>query len=304
MKKIAVFLFNFLFLFSSFSATMDFKFQVLSSGNDIYACNAGIRHQIHSSRVCYDRETLRSCSTDTSCNDREECNCVCTGGETSSEDSTNNDNNGDFLKATYVNWSERSSTGLGERTRVSIKATDNFTSIFENGIRPRGFKTTFQKQLTSLQFDLGSERYGAEYYIDFCFRSSQVTMPTDLFFESVINRKATVTDISGDSEDTFGENNQPVFSEDPYHFLSDLNVRSLVFCRNKNNEAVIDELSDYFTFNTSQSLNFSVLSTAQDLKHCVIRYQFSEKNRHGLDSIRRWKLQNAQISTLTGIEKI
>ena len=48
---------------------------------------------------------------------------------------------------------------------------------------------------------------------------------------------------------------------------------------------------------------FANEATTLDLKKFVVRYNFREANKFGLDSIRRWKLQHAKICTYTSVNE-
>lgn len=301
MRKLFLAMAFFMLTASAHAVNLQFKFDIFSSGSDIYACNAGLKHKLHSDRVCFERETLKSCNPNV-CVDGEACNCVCTGGQ---DGSRAGEYRLDYLKASYAKWDE-STAGVGPQTRVNKPAGyNNYNSIFEQGVDLKDYTTAYRKQLTSLVFALGSERYGSEYFVDICFRATQIRYPGNVGLYNLIKRRVTVTDIgsNGSHHDDFNGNNRPIYSEDKYQWLADLEVSSRVLCKDKNNRVVLDRTSPYVSFATAQDRSFRSYGTHADLKKCVVRYKFREANRWGLDSIRRWKLQHARVCTYTSVNE-
>ena len=304
MKKLSLVLATLMLAFSAHAVNLEFKFDVFSSGNDIYACNAGLKHKLHNDRVCFNRETLRSCNPANSCPqvNAETCDCVCTGGM---DGSRAGEYRLDYMTAKYAAWSERTS-GVGPQTRINKPAGyRNFNQLFEAGTDIRNYSETYRKQLTSLVFALGSERYGAEYFLDVCFRATQIRYPGNVGLYNLIKRRVTVTDIgsNGRHNDDFNGNNTPIYAEDTYQWLADLEVKSRLVCKDKDNRVIVDRESNWVSFATAQERSFQNYGTRADLKKCVVRYSFREANIWGLDSIRRWKLQHAQVCTYTSVNE-
>jgi hypothetical protein len=86
---------------NAIAVSLEFKFDVNSSGPSIYPCNAGIKHASYSNRVCYDRVTNQSCNPAEDCLNTPECNCVCTGS-TSGQGETRLD----YLSVSSAEWTD------------------------------------------------------------------------------------------------------------------------------------------------------------------------------------------------------
>ena len=309
-----------MFLFittNAMAASIEFKFDINSSGPSIYPCDAGLMHEPHDERVCYDRVTSDSCNPN-NCIDEVDCNCVCTGAGS---------NNGqgeyrlDFLNASYADWTENGDTASNVKSK-NVAAKDNkFGRVFTG-------KEEWEKQLTKLSFNLGSERYGAEFYLDICYRGPQIEYhmagsinDTPNFF---LKSQATVTDINTNN----GLN---------YSSLADLQVKAVAICDqqgvgtyvyahdNSNNyddplahqiENSMANFGQYYKatnysgFNTGSNL-FLIKEYINKLntktpRFCKIRYSFKENKRNTgdlLSQIRKWKIQQAEVCTYTSINE-
>ncbi len=223
-----------------------FKFDINSSGPSIYACNAGLRHSSHETRVCYERgNPNKSCTPGNECSgvsnfssfyddfltqekrdDREEeesgnetsvstaCNCVCTGG-------ANGRNGGeyrnDYMGVSYAIWTDNGDFPSDSQSETFPAGERDFVQVFADNV-------SWGNQLTHLGFNFGSERYGAEFFLDVCYRGPQIEY-YELFQNSgentllpdfVMQAQVTVTDLS--------EGNVT------YQDLSKLKVRSEVLC--------------------------------------------------------------------------
>lgn len=301
MRNLFLALSVFMLTASAHAVNLQFKFDVFSSGSDMYACNAGLKHKLHNDRVCFERETLKKCNPN-ACAEGEACNCVCTGGMNSSRAG---EYRLDFLRASYGKWRE-STSGAGPQTKVNKAAgSSSYKSIFEQGVKIKNYTTAYRRQLTHLEFNLGSERYGSEYFVDICFRASQIDYPTNVGLYNLIKRRVTVTDIgsNGSHHDNFNGSNGTIYSKKKYQYLADLEVKSRVLCKNKDNQVILDKKSGWVSFQTAQDSTFQSYGTHEDLKKCVVRYKFREANRFGLDSIRRWKMQHARVCTYTSVNE-
>jgi hypothetical protein len=303
-----------------FAVSVDFKFDVNSSGSTMYACNAGIRHLSYTDRICYDRETSTTCDPTTSCVKDKECNCICSGP------SAQNGTKLDFLEVSSTNWKERGQ-GTGPQVRVNLNAPDtNFNMAFNELI-----KEEWDKEITRMSVNLGSERYGAEYFIDFCYRGPQIE-----YYRASVNTgslaptfalkvHATVSDLS---------------TELPYSELADLKVKAEVVCdqqgkgqyiyagkdgssnANSYNQILTDitgisvtdgQYSKVIDFRDFSSVNNSNLiedvindKSAFTPRFCKIRYTFFENMRNTanpMDQIRKWQIQQAEVSTFADISE-
>ena len=284
------------------AVNLQFKFDVKSSGTDMYACNAGLRHKLHGDRVCFERETKKSCKPE-SCKDGKACNCVCTGGFGNNRDG---EYRLDYMTAGYAAWDERTNGVSGVKNINKPAGKNKFNTLFENNeMDMTKYTQAYRKQLTSLGFNLGSERYGSEYFVDICFRATQIEYPSNVTLYNLLKRYVTITDIgtTKSSVDTFNGNNAPIYSEEMYQDLAWLEVKSALVCKDKDNKVLVDSETEWQDFSYGQMRSFSNWGTRKDLKKCIVRYSFREANLTGLDSVRRWKKQHAEICTYTSVNE-
>lgn len=272
--------------------SVNFDFTIFSSGSDIYACNAALKHRPHDATVCYKRnEPSRSCSPN-SCNPGQSCDCVCTG------DVLNGNDQGeyrlDFMEGEYVNWTDH---GLGNSGRPTKKTKEagkyDFNFLVGNG----DMNDSFDKELTKLRFNLGSERYGAEMILDVCYRSTQVEYDYDSTLNYSHDAQVSITDFSR--------------THLPYEALARLEVKKTLLCSYKDSRGgrgsrgglQFVEETPYFKFNSSNVLDFRSKNISRDIENCVVRYTFREANREGLKSLRLWTKQEAKVCTYTSFNE-
>ncbi len=166
MKKVLLSLVGIMTLMSwdANAISLRFKFKVFSSGPIIYACNAGIMPQPTDRRVCYFQGTNQTC-TPTDCSTTGQiCHSSCVCSST---------NGGDWLmnygKLKYQDFKDHGDntvTGAGSKT---FRATDsnNWSQAFTDA-------DAFNHRITDLSYELGSELYTAKYFVDICYRGSQI----------------------------------------------------------------------------------------------------------------------------------
>lgn len=144
-----------------------FKFKVTSSGPDMYACNAGLRTIPLNCDVCYKEnsdgtktpvERPGSCSsTATNCGSR--IKCVSRG-------TNNGESYMNYLTAGLRSWTDHSQN-QAPRSNVSRTGTANtFQQIVANNV-------AMDNKIEDLLFELGSEVYSAQYFVDVCYRAPQ-----------------------------------------------------------------------------------------------------------------------------------
>lgn len=319
----------FLSISSAFAVNLKFKINITSSGPSMYACDAGIKHAPHTQRICYDRKTGASCDVG-SCpagSTAANCNCVCTGGVNSGD----GEHRLDFMKAGYTAWLDNgevpSSSSI--QSKIVYANPSAFNRVFTD-------RNEWNNQLTSLEYNLGSERYGTEMYLDVCYRGSQI----EYYMNSQLGNgssdtpnhnllaQATVTDIVTSNGLS-------------YTSLADLKVRvdatcdvqgvgSYVYSHDGNgnydnalahsiqNNLGGGDVNFLYPSNTSSYTNFNAnteyllntwinLNNAKAPRFCKIRYTFIENKRNAttnpLTQIRKWKVQQAQICTFTEINE-
>lgn len=282
MKSLFSLMFGLMLLsFNANAISLTFKLDIFSSGSDIYACNAGLKHKGYQDRVCYERDNPENSCNPGTCTSGEQCNCVCTG------DTLNNDGQGeyrlDYFNATYRNWADHGEIGGGAGSQYKEAGKNNFNQLFSNN-------TAFGKELSGLTFNLGSERYGAVYFLDVCYRATQISYD---YPGSTINyshdKQVTITDLSDN-----GYN---------YEELSGLAVKAVVMCKAKGQSWYQVEETDWRAFNGADVLNYAKKNIRKDLEKCKVRYLFKESNRQGLQSVRRWNLQKARVCTYTSFNE-
>ena len=301
--------------------TQDFLHH-LSSGPSIYACDAAIKHAQHPQRVCFDRKTGNTCNPG-DCRTANNCSCVCTGGQ----DSGAGEYRHDFLKASYSDWVDNGQVTTAPQSK-SVFADQSFSRVFANS-------DEWGKVLHSLEYDLGSERYGAEMYLDVCYRGPQIEYWENAPFGTNagvtspnfnIKAQATVTDIVSTNGLKYSQ-------------LADLKVRVDASCdvqglgvyktaRDNNGaydvvaHAITNALTGgdkefhypvaagtYTNFNANAELllnDWINVNNAFTPRFCKVRYSFIENRRNDtnlLAQIRKWNLQKAQICTYTQIEE-
>lgn len=144
-----------------------FKFKVTSSGPDMYACNAGLRTIPLNCDVCYKEnsdgtktpiERPGTCSsTATNCGSRIKC---ISRGVNNGESLMN------YLTAGKRTWTDHSQA-QAPRSNVSIRgAANNFQQIVSGS-------AAMDTKIEDLLFELGSEAYSAQYFVDICYRAPQ-----------------------------------------------------------------------------------------------------------------------------------
>lgn len=271
----------FLLSASTHAISLTFKLDIFSSGSDIYACNAGLVHKPYNSRVCYERSNPEQSCNPSLCEEGQACNCVCTG------DILNNNGQGeyrlDFLTATYSNWADHGEVGARRTTRNVNAGTRTYNQVFND-------RDAFTKELSSLTFNLGSERYGAEYFLDVCYKATQINYPNGLGLNYSHDKQITMTDLDPQS----GYN---------YERLSALAYRTVVICKEKDSTRPLITETRWDRFNGRNVIDFRNINFSMDLEKCKVRYMFKETNLEGVASLRRWNLQKARVCTYTSFNE-
>jgi hypothetical protein len=282
---------------SVFANSVQFNFDVNSSGASIYPCDAGLRHEDHSSSICYDRETQASCTPSTT---TEDLNCICTGG-------TSEDYKLDNMSATVSDWSDNGQTPTNSTTLTSVAGTTGFSRLFSGD-------GEWAKQVRNLVFNFGSSRYGAEFYLDVCYRGPQTrSTGSGTTPNHVMRLQSTITDIAAAN----------------YSALADLQVKIMATCDLQGEGAITDVPSDDVTNNQISGISGGDISFETDYtsfasgaslillnewvnngnnsrpRFCKVRFSFFEKMRtnttNPIQQLRKWQRQQARISTLTEI---
>ncbi len=290
---------------SAFAVKLDFSFNVNSSGPAIYPCDAGIKHDTHKTEVCYDSSTEKTCDPKT-CEENEPCNCVCTGGT----DSTNDDYTQDFFTVNHAIWTDSGLPMPQETSSTMTASNQDFVRIFKD-------KNEWDNKINSLTFNLGSERYGTEFYLDVCYRGPQIDFngnPSGNKY--AMKLQSTITDLISVNGLRYSE-------------LSGLQVKVTATCdlqkAGSNSGAPTDNAQDHQIMGVSggdknYSTNYTAFnaganalllnewinnSNNQPPRFCKIRYSFIENMRNNtsnpISQIRKWSKQQARISTFSDI---
>ncbi len=322
---------------NAFAINLTFQFDVNSSGPSMYACNAGIKHGTKSKNVCYDRTDLtRSCSAGCAAGNVIACsveevkpaNCVCTG----EFDPTGNQGTYrmDFLQATTYDWSDNAEAIKESTKKVHTKTADGkkdsqnnviFNQLFgsDQGLQNFTVNEAYKYQIKDMSINLGSELYGAEYFVDICYRGPQIDYKQENGTVSGLNfnliAKATAFDIK--------KKDQTDANYDKYAVLANLKVKAEARCvvEDEFNYCLADIIPGdntacgtndptYFeaktlgekgisAANVALLINESSINNGLNItpRFCQIRYTFREAN----ETIRKWKLQRARICTYTEI---
>lgn len=230
---------------SANAISLRFKFKVFSSGPSIYACNAGIRTPT-GPRVCYIQDTGKACTPNGCAADDVTCHtrCVCTS-----------EGGGAYLMnygaASVVDWTDnQGSTGTnGDAINLPHTPTTVFQDMGNNwkqllvdnsnGSNASGTSSvkhdiSWNKRIQELTFNLGSELYSAEYFVDICYRGPQIEY-TGVNSNFTLNAQASATDFLSNSVnpgDSSRDGITPVGHNSPisYTKLSGLKVKSYVVC--------------------------------------------------------------------------
>lgn len=303
------------------ASVVDIDLDSIFPGQEIYACNIGIRHRPHSDRVCFTRDD-RSVSCDPrqcSSASAESCNCVCTGSTISNVQ--DGESRLDFIAGSYSPRNQSSNINYNR-----VAGSNNFEQLFNNS-------ESFNYEINSLSLRLGSERFGTEYYIDFCYRapeevlvdtgggnggffppghggnpppglgpcdnpglgpggapgnpgSSPGNVPCQVPSEDIVinfnfNGFMSLTDLT---------------SARPYSALSGLESRVAANCYSGSGTHQLG-VSSWYNFSSSQTINFTPFQLSEkNIDKCKFRFYFRETRREGLWSLRPWNSQQSNVS--------
>jgi hypothetical protein len=323
--------------------SLRFKFKVFSSGPSIYACNAGIRHKTHNSKVCYFEGTTTACTPD-DCKDKTVCNtsCVCTG-------TNGGDSLMDYLKVESVNWTDHKATGDNSAVTglESITKSAPYGGAWSYAISDNA--TTWNKRIKELSFNLGSELYGAEYFVDVCYRGPQIEYFADgVTMNATLSTQVSATDFFATGVNP-GDNSRDgliipgAVDGKTYSDLAGLQVKAYYACDMQGvggyKYAHNGATSSSGTYNTSINeanfgfdgngypvtgtdifgssgsfqpiagngldlINTWISTSSKAPRFCKIRYVFSETNQDSsLPFMRKWQRHGAEVCTYTKIEE-
>jgi len=251
----------FLWTGMSEAISLRFKFKTYSSGPSIYACNAGLRTPPLNKKVCYFEGTTNTC-TPNDCADGQVCNtrCICNG-----------DSGGDYLMnyfaGTHVEWKDNGVIGDTNETRVTGTGSNSWSTLLND-------TTSWSKSIKELSFNLGSELYGAQYFVDICYRGPQIEYWEDnVIANFALRAQASATDFLAEGVNP-GDNSRDglvipgTVDGKKYTELAGLKVQSFVVCdqqglgtykyaRNNNNAYNTTDTSAAFKVNAGSGFPFA-----------------------------------------------
>jgi hypothetical protein len=212
---------------SASAISLRFKFKTFSSGPNIYACNAGIMAPRTDKKVCYFEGTKNACTEDTCSTTGANCNtrCICSSS-----------NGGDWLmnygKVTYEDWKDNGDASVshqGTKTFSSNSAVSGWSSALTDS-------EAWGKRISNLSFNLGSELYGASYFVDVCYRAPQIEYFQDQVVSNFnLKAQANATDflatgVNGGDNNRDGLTIPGTVDGQKYTDLAGLTVQAFVTC--------------------------------------------------------------------------
>lgn len=309
---------------SANAISLRFKFKTFSSGPSIYACNAGLKSAAVGKKVCYFEGTTNAC-TKNDCTDGQVCNtrCVCAG----------DNNGGDYLmnygKVSTMTWADQGETPVAVETNKTFASTgQQYAKAISDD------NAAFNYTIKDLSFNLGSELYNAEYFVDICFRGPQIEYYLDGVNSNwAYSLQSTATDFIANGVNP-GDNSRAgldipaAVAGKKYTSLAGLTVEAKMVCDVQGagtylysnvsgtyntaiNEADIAGVKDIVRTHAAQSLSGNVVDFVKGSnfasglnapRFCKIRYTFKETNgRSSLPMFRKWQRHGAEICTFTDI---
>jgi len=299
--------------FSAQAIESTFTFKVLSSGPNIYACNAGIRHINTADQYGYDY-----------------------GSGSDSVAHTTTVNPGNYLQDAYwykfVELVEEDFYAVGPtRGKGHKRANGSSNFVLADATAPYNLVDAAKdfdahrvggwygnpKALSGLQIELSSEVYGAEYFVDVCYTGSRdqsdhvsvgvrLAAKASVMFEDLTG---TLQDSDhngiGDSETNLGSLNRK------YNDLAGLKVKAELVCSEKgsittslknpagNGFADVSASNTFVAFNgnTVNRISQGGANNGNDAHKCVVRYSFKETSK----KIRLNKLHGVKVILKTAI---
>ena len=244
-----------------------FKFDIFSSGPDIYPCNVGLKHEKHGGKVFH---TVGDSTIAT--NDH---------GSTTSGDQLP-----DYFKVDYGSWDGWDYDLITSNAKVLGSYTNRYAVLFGNGDITQ-FNSSFGKMIDKLSFNLGSERYGADFFVDVCYRRPDFDYDGMSGINFTAYAWASLTDHVGDAYS--------------YTALAGLKVNSEIYCSTGD-----DEQGSYYHQGSNGAMSSSFQSTLNNLRisgvpnRCIVRFNFSETN---YDNERRYQKHGAAVKVKAEISE-
>jgi hypothetical protein len=231
--------------------------------NEPYACNAGIRHLAPTTKICHQLDNNLS-SLD--CSGSKHCICSEANDEQYALD---------FMQFTFEH---KDSSSLDSKA-VQASRTYEYNLAFDEeelGI--------YKINTETLNFNLGSERVGSEYFIDICIEN----FGADASQNYDLDVSLTLAD--------------GVLSQSPYATMTDLKINTEIFCHSS-----LDNFSNVYDYQVYSTDFLRYPTGGMFLKpnisknnFCVVRHSFKENEQ--LDHLRKWSHLNVNASSLIDIQ--
>jgi hypothetical protein len=309
MKKNLLFAIGFLGLAaqSAFAMNLEFQFDINSSGPSMYACNAGLKHG-GEAKICFDKVTGLSCDQGCALGNTSACTentspntCACTGEE--------NGNQGgsymDFLSANWGDWSDNQDTSSAPYVLKLSDFSLDWKTLFP-------LSSEYAHQLKNLTINLGSEIYGAEYFVDICYRGPQIDYKDIPNLNFSLLGKVTVTNLKAagvnftnyqDLSKLMVKAETKCIMDDSFDYCSADTIPGVHLCGPEAHTLIQSSpLTEAFT--SAQQLQLLSLGSMgsgsqRTPRFCYTRYSFSETSHQ----VRKWKEQKARVCTYTQISE-
>lgn len=207
-----------------------------SSKLKIFACNAGLRFAPSAEQRCIKRDQNNSISS--SCGDSLDCTC-----------STNEDTGNNYFSFGIADNSDVAPSTFIKKTLTSSNAFSYASASPQSGQH-------VLQDGSNLLFNLGSDFYGAEYYVDLCVQNLN---PNALEQNLNLNGEILMTN--------------SLFSSLSYNMASGLSNKVDVICLNSNGTTSTSTIAESTYFNMSQR---KYLATINGSPLCIVRHYFKE----------------------------
>lgn len=288
---------------------------VHSSGPSIYACNAGLKHPAPQlAQICHLQNTTQPCAPG-----QPFCKCTSTNGGAYLMD---------YMRYEIAPWVDNNKDwGTYSLPQTAQAGKEQYA----NAVDP---KNSLAYSIKNIHINLGSEQYGACYFVDICYRGPQIDYWNPASYLNVnanFNAYGEVT-LSGLDPET----GTVVIGEDDYKKLARPKGRATLHCDTQgrgnnvyaaNSSGMYDTFVNDIDWNALQvgqagtsdyvvgaGASFSAITTSTQTllpqnwisynsgktpRFCVVRYEFCESE----GAERKWARHDARFMTFTRIEE-
>ncbi|OUR99946.1 hypothetical protein A9Q84_02640 [Halobacteriovorax marinus] len=254
--------------FSAQAIENTFSFKVFSSGPNIYACNAGIKHIAAGDTLGYNAGNGSTTATTPG--------TFTKSGFYYGLVQLNEDNNYAYVSGSSETGHRAADGGL----KYVVAAGEGFANglhKIENALGLTAHKAENGNPiaLKSLHFELSSELYGAEYFVDICYDGPKENVWGGHYgsvTEVLASANATFTDISARGTNGLKD----------YKLLSGLKTKVELVCTDGTTQK-LEASTGYASIENDAAAYYSDVSIQTEAgnvgpKKCVVRYSFIETN--------------------------